>query len=168
MTWPVHNSPPSSANGTTIGSKSEKFFPRPSHFSLRFLKSDRLLALERRSEHNCSARRASAGVYPHQKTLSFRPKGKSAFRRLKSNSARSPDEAYVADTVRRALPAKLRHAVGATFNTSSSVVIPCATFIAPDKRSGFMPDRYASARTAARSVRSVISFFNSGVINRIS
>ena len=43
MTWPVHNSPLSSANGTTIGSKSVKFCPRPAHFSLRFLKSDRLL-----------------------------------------------------------------------------------------------------------------------------
>ena len=48
MTWPVHNSPLSSANGTTIGSKSvqrgkqvfrrkaktRKFCPRPAHFSL--------------------------------------------------------------------------------------------------------------------------------------
>ena len=57
MTWPVHISPFSIANGTTIGLKSvkwgkqgfrrkaktRKICPRPAHFSLRFLKSDRPL-----------------------------------------------------------------------------------------------------------------------------
>ena len=43
MTWPVHIYPLSIANGTTIGLKIVKICPRPSHFSLRFLKSDRLL-----------------------------------------------------------------------------------------------------------------------------
>ena len=45
MTWPVHISPLSIANGTTIGLKSVTICPRPAHFSLRFLKSDRLLAI---------------------------------------------------------------------------------------------------------------------------
>ena len=30
---------------------------------------------------------------------------------------------------------------GATLNTSASVVIPAATFIAPEMRSGFIPSR---------------------------
>ena len=43
MIWPVHISPLYCANGKTIGLKIVKIYPRPSHFSLRFLKSDRLL-----------------------------------------------------------------------------------------------------------------------------
>ena len=43
MNWTVHISPLSCANGTTIGLKIVKICPRPFHFSLRFLKSDKLL-----------------------------------------------------------------------------------------------------------------------------
>jgi hypothetical protein len=45
MTWTVHISPFSCANGTTIGLKIVKICPHPAHFSRRFLKSDRLPAL---------------------------------------------------------------------------------------------------------------------------
>jgi hypothetical protein len=44
MTWPVHSSPLSCANRTTIRLKIVKLCPRPAHFSLRFPKSDRPLA----------------------------------------------------------------------------------------------------------------------------
>ena len=43
MTWPVHNSPLSSPMEQPLALESVKFCPRPAHFSLRFLKSDRLL-----------------------------------------------------------------------------------------------------------------------------
>src|SRR5450755_1777250 len=45
MTRPVHSSPLSCANRTTIRLKIVKLCPRPAHFSLRFPKSDRLPVL---------------------------------------------------------------------------------------------------------------------------
>ena len=60
MTRPVHISPLSIANGTTIGLNSVKICPRPAHFSLRFLESDRLLSLT--FKENCTDIRNSEVV----------------------------------------------------------------------------------------------------------
>jgi hypothetical protein len=51
MNWAVHIFPLFRAKGTTIGLKSGKICPRPVHFSHRFFKSDRLLALTGILEH---------------------------------------------------------------------------------------------------------------------
>jgi len=42
-------------------------------------------------------------------------------------------------------------ASGATFTTSSAVVTPAATFMAPETRSGFIPSLYACSRILASS-----------------
>src|SRR5450759_468323 len=72
MTRPVHSSPLSCANRTTIRLKIVKLCPRPAHFSLRFPKSDSLLgrlnaydgaplhALD--SEHDLAMRQREQGV----------------------------------------------------------------------------------------------------------
>ena len=57
---------------------------------------------------------------------------------------------------------------GATFITSSAVVCPAATFIAPDARSGFIPSRYACSRNRARSTSARTRCLAAGVMFMIS
>jgi hypothetical protein len=61
-----------------------------------------------------------------------------------------------------------RHARGATFSTSSAVVVPAATFIAPETRSGFMPSLKACSRNFMSSVSATIRRRKAGVISMIS
>ena len=60
------------------------------------------------------------------------------------------------------------HPSGATLTTSSAVVTPAATFIAPDTRSGFMPSLNACSRSRASSQPGTISRRSPGVIVMIS
>src|SRR5436190_437404 len=57
---------------------------------------------------------------------------------------------------------------GATLSTSSSVVRPIATFIAPLMRSGFMPSLYAWSRIFATSASALTIRFTSEESSRIS
>ena len=71
MTRPVQISPLSIANGTTIGLKSVKICPRPAHFSLRFLKSDRLQA--------CFTSKSVLRGFRSSRKLSLTPKNMFAY-----------------------------------------------------------------------------------------
>ena len=68
----------------------------------------------------------------------------------------------------RSWPTQFGHAGGATFRTSSAVVRPAATFIAPETRSGFMPSLYACSRIARSSASRTTSLRSAGVISMIS
>ena len=85
---------------------------------------------------------------------------------LKSDSMRM--SAFAGGMAPQLIPSLPRQPSGATFTTSSAVVRPAATFIAPETRSGFMPSLYACSRIRASSASCATSCRSAGVISMIS
>ena len=85
---------------------------------------------------------------------------------LKSDSIRM--SAFPGGMAPQLIPSLPRQPSGATFTTSSAVVTPAATFIAPDTRNGFIPSFQACSRIRPSSTSCTSSRRTPGDISMIS